>query len=1108
MPYDVRLGRIKLPSVFDDVSEDIGDAVEVVGDRLFLDPVQARPMDLTLPVYGALEELDPYATGERLRRQVRALLTNSYARAEGVRFSFAADAELDCWLVIGGGELAYADGGPTLAEYQLSLRDTYVVARARTHRLARIAVVRDLRLSTTSRDPRRFVYSTAFAGSFGQALTTLPAGALGAQSNYENLAGFKPVNTDVGVPIAMRRTNNGLAPVYSGRPDQAVAFDLKPELSGDGDVVVYATNGVAEPKPRENLLAYSRFAQGASSNLVWLTTTGGNLGVVTGATLTGAAQTYMNDMGGAAYNNVGSLAVTALNQGMRQNINGPWSDNGQFISGQTYTASIWVNPGASARQVTLKLGTATSSNSVTVLVPGNTWTQVGVAWTSTVTTQTAEFALVATTTYTATLLWTYAQVTKGVFANSYPGYFDNLWGPGASYIAPWWASSSHTQLGRQSRHNLARDPRGTNWPFQSTTVTWNAFNAGSVSEVTYEAGAPQSARRVAQVTFGSTVIDGASLAANHQVPGWYYTFAVYARATAGTTFTVALYQPGTQTVVASTNYVASGGWDRCWVTAKLDAVYTAGSQQGFVPVIRPTNAGQTGQTVLVAAPLYEPTETAPTSVPDFFDGDSQWSAWDLDATKQLQLSTNAGATAVQQVDPQTWGWEEVYSPDYAFPADTFPVLENGVVRVTYDSTTQSFSIARIDPMSPYYVERARVQLFNVTASEALLANLLSASDEKTATLVEWTPERAVVRFTAVYVVTTGSPTSTVRYEVYVTLQRGWNGVKFDVYSEVSDYALSAGRSRVAVAASIPRSGGANMSSARVPAIYPEPTATLTDGILDANIMVSDGEATAWTPANSAYRVLGVTAPLHEPFVALASVHGADPPVVLTTTTPKAAVRRVSMASMAHGASQSASGVSIFTPLAQEPHLGAHLGVQVDVSGYRPMGGDATNFRVTANATQVADATAVSGQAVDVAGTSTLRVLDITSNAGTLDGQIYVAALVRARVSAASTEGWLRFQLTSTNAARVTSQTYAWYLVRPDADPGNEVMRSGQVTSIYGHKTAGGVGNLRIDRVVLLPMRTFLTVVGVNVPMAGFEGIRDLSGATLVESRPRQTMVAR
>ena len=131
------LGPISLPTVQGDLVEAVGDQLEVVGAGVVAGERRPRARNLTIPVHADIAAADRWDAGNRMRRQVRALMQNSQARLQGLYFNWAADPELNAWLLIGGGDLKYAYGGISLADYALELSECYVAGNRRTHRPAR-----------------------------------------------------------------------------------------------------------------------------------------------------------------------------------------------------------------------------------------------------------------------------------------------------------------------------------------------------------------------------------------------------------------------------------------------------------------------------------------------------------------------------------------------------------------------------------------------------------------------------------------------------------------------------------------------------------------------------------------------------------------------------------------------------------------------------------------------------------------------------------------------------------------------------------------------------------------------------------------------------------
>lgn len=158
------LGPLALPTLLGDLKEAVGDQLEAVGAGVVPGERRPRPFPLTIPIHGDhADGASRFIVGNRMRRQVRALMENSRARLEGLYLAFTPDSELNGWMLIGGGELAYGQAGVSLADYKLELSDCYRVASWRTHRAARRIVSLDRRLSTTPRDILGTLYSTEFS---------------------------------------------------------------------------------------------------------------------------------------------------------------------------------------------------------------------------------------------------------------------------------------------------------------------------------------------------------------------------------------------------------------------------------------------------------------------------------------------------------------------------------------------------------------------------------------------------------------------------------------------------------------------------------------------------------------------------------------------------------------------------------------------------------------------------------------------------------------------------------------------------------------------------------------------------------------------------------
>jgi hypothetical protein len=126
-----------------------------------------------------------------------------------------------------------------------------------------------------------------------------------------------------------------------------------------------------------------------------------------------------------------------------------------------------------------------------------------------------------------------------------------------------------------------------------------------------------------------------------------------------------------------------------------------------------------------------------------------------------------------------WPW---YWPNSETASPDTPVLENGYCRVRYDATNSPGW--RIDAWTgAAWTEQCKVCVGRITGGGAydLETTLMSA------VLEEYTPERAVMK---VVMLTTADSAS--REVIFITLQRGWTGPRFEVYPAPASAGVQAG----------------------------------------------------------------------------------------------------------------------------------------------------------------------------------------------------------------------------------------------------------------------------------------------------------------------------
>jgi hypothetical protein len=252
MPRDLTFGRIALPTLFDDVKEALGGSLEAAGAALVPAEPKPQPLGLTLPVHGDQSDADGYEIGVRMRRQLRSLLSNPPALAP-IYLKWAVDPELNGWLLVGGGEIEYAAGGITFADFKVPLSDCYLVGTPWSHRPARRLELHDRRLQTVPRDMLGTVYSTDFAAAGALALVFLPHGASDVLGTGRAIV--TPLERDglgSSVPFVVGAVDGDVYSFEQGEADQGlgdvVIYDRRGELGPFGGGVYDTAPGLLDPQ--------------------------------------------------------------------------------------------------------------------------------------------------------------------------------------------------------------------------------------------------------------------------------------------------------------------------------------------------------------------------------------------------------------------------------------------------------------------------------------------------------------------------------------------------------------------------------------------------------------------------------------------------------------------------------------------------------------------------------------------------------------------------------------------------------------------------------------------------------------------------------------------
>ena len=230
------LGRLALPTIGKDFKEGVGEPLDTTGAGVALGQRRPKMFGLELPLFVIPDGTtggDPVYAGMRMRRQLRSLLQNHVLRGQGIYLAFLADPEVNGWVMVGNGQIAYADGAVVFGNFLLTLDEIYKVADRTTYRPGVRCVNADLRLSTTPRDLLEQIYSVDFAGSGALAWNYLPPGT----SCHASTAGSA-------LSFVTWGGKDGAGEVVIGAlSDEVVAFE-QPEANRNlGQVVAYDRRG-------------------------------------------------------------------------------------------------------------------------------------------------------------------------------------------------------------------------------------------------------------------------------------------------------------------------------------------------------------------------------------------------------------------------------------------------------------------------------------------------------------------------------------------------------------------------------------------------------------------------------------------------------------------------------------------------------------------------------------------------------------------------------------------------------------------------------------------------------------------------------------------------
>jgi hypothetical protein len=243
----VTLGRLSLPTIQDDFKEGFGAPLDTTGAGAALGQRKPKAYTFTLPIlpFNGLANVDLLAVAERMRRQLRSMGQNAQLRGQGIFFAFEADPELDGWVMIGQGQIAYADGNIVVGNFTVTIDEIYRVASLWTHRPGLRIINTDRRLASTPRDFLEQLFSTDFAALPAISIVALPPGA----ADVATASGAYPSR-------AIWTGADGSGYTTFNVPDgETFSFEL-PEASRNlGQVVAYDRRGhITSPSPGPDTL--------------------------------------------------------------------------------------------------------------------------------------------------------------------------------------------------------------------------------------------------------------------------------------------------------------------------------------------------------------------------------------------------------------------------------------------------------------------------------------------------------------------------------------------------------------------------------------------------------------------------------------------------------------------------------------------------------------------------------------------------------------------------------------------------------------------------------------------------------------------------------------
>lgn len=402
--------------------------------------------------------------------------------------------------------------------------------------------------------------------------------------------------------------------------------------------------------------------------------------------------------------------------------------------------------------------------------------------------------------------------------------------------------------------------------------------------------------------------------------------------------------------------------------------------------------------------------------------------------------------------------EELYGPNQQVTLGDVPALDNGLCRVRY---IPDLGVFAVDSWTGgVWLEHGRITFYRDYPA-TVIAPFTSLAG---AQLVEWSPERAVVRADFVQ--------DTTRLRAFLTLQRGWTGPRIDLYAH--DAIVGPVGSQMYYS---PNAGDQVV-------LFLGPT------VLSSS--TNDGWGSAGNPGAS----------FLEPYIGIQTEKFGFPTVAWL---PDLASQRLPAFTDVYaylGDSFGRRALGIAARHGEQPALRGANGARLLVCQRGVVVEAEAHINVSTGITQVADAAATGGQAVQSTNTAAGGIAVNVVRAGPfansqpplLKGRYTLA--VRARASAAGGTASFRANGGSgfTTTVTYTSTTYGW------VNLGELDVTAANVT-IDAWRSAG-TGNVLIDRVVLIPLEMDLETI------PAFDGPRDQTQGAFYDQSPAMVLIPR